>query len=408
MPSDGHGPFKKGARHDGLLKFAGRNRRTLAHYEDFKAALVGFGLERCDPPLDRAECERQARDLFERFAPEKAPQTGSLVVRRAADIEPEAIRWLWPGRVARGKMTLVVGHPGLGKSQLSLAMAATVSTGRRWPDGSECEPGSVIVLSAEDGDADTIVPRLIANGADLSRVHLTDGTVKGFTRDGREVSRGLCLAQDIERLAERIESTPDVALVVIDPISAYLGPVNSHNNAETRSALAPLAALAAEHRVAVLAISHLNKSDNVDAITRVTGSMAFVATARAAWLVGKDPEDDNRSLFVPLKNNLGPDRSGLAFRITPTSVETRQGDEVRTSAVAWLTGGVSTTAAQILAAARSGGDAESGARSEAAAFLKDLLADGPVDAGKSNDKRRPPGSTGQPSSAPSQHSESSR
>ena len=139
-------------------------------------------------------------------------------MRCAADIEPEAVSWLWPGRFARGKITLLAGHPGLGKSQLALWMAANVSRGRRWPDGSTCECGSAMILSAEDDAADTIVPRLIASGADLSRVHLTAGIVAGQTPEGHQVQRGVRLAEDIERIAEIIKETPDMALVVIDPI----------------------------------------------------------------------------------------------------------------------------------------------------------------------------------------------
>ena len=168
-------------------------------------------------------------------------------------------------------------------------MAATVSRGRPWADRSACERGSVIILSAEDDDADTILPRLIASGADLSRVHVTAGIVAGHTPEGSEVRRGIRLAEDMERLAEIIKRDPDMSLVIIDPISAYLGNVDSHRNAEVRAALTPLSALAAKHRVAVLAICHLSKNDSADPVTRVTGSMAFVAAAACRLAGGQGP-----------------------------------------------------------------------------------------------------------------------
>ena len=304
------------------------------------------------------------------------PDAGKIILTPAADIKPVPIRWLWPGRIARGKLSLLVGHPGVGKSQLALGLAATVSQGWDWPDGSSCLCGHSLVLSAEDDPADTILPRLIANGANLGRVHLLEGVREGFTPEGREVRRELCLADDIDKLSAELEKIPDAALVVIDPISAYLGELDSHRDASVRGVLAPLAALAAERRVAVLAIAHLNKNAYADALTRVTGSLAFVAAARCAWLVGKDRDDAARRLFVPLKNNLGADGTGLAFEIRPATVRTEAG-ELSTISLLWFDGEITTTAAEILAAGGSAherGEALTGA----AAFLSELLAEGPV------------------------------
>ena len=308
------------------------------------------------------------------------PDAAKIILTLAADIKPVPIHWLWPGRIARGKLSLLVGHPGVGKSQLALVLAATVSQGWNWPDGSSCLRGHSLVLSAEDDPADTILPRLMANGANLGRVHVLAGVREGFTPEGREVRRELCLADDIDKLSAALEKIPDVALVVIDPIAAYLGELDSHRDASVRGLLAPLAALAAERRVAVLAIAHLNKNAHADALSRVTGSLAFVAAARSAWLVGKDPHDTARRLFVPLKNNLGADGTGLAFEIQPTTARTEAG-ELPTTSLLWFDGEITTTAAEILAA---GGSAhERGeALTEAEAFLAALLAEGPVSSEK--------------------------
>jgi hypothetical protein len=159
-------------------------------------------------------------------------------------------------------------------------------------------------------------------------------------------------------------------MVIIDPITAYLGDTDSHRNAEVRAVLAPLAELAAKHRAAILAISHLRKSGDGDAILRVSGSLAFVAAARAAYLVIRDPGDDRRRLFLPVKNNLGDDRTGYAYHIESTLLP----GGIETSSIIWAPETVTTTADEVLsqgAAARPKLDA-------AMDWLGELLARGPL------------------------------
>jgi RecA-family ATPase len=203
-------------------------------------------------------------------AEEVQPEHG-LELRRVSNITSRPVQWLCPGRVARGKVTMLAGHPGLGKSQLALAIAAILTTGGRWPaDGARAQIGSAIILSAEDDPEDTIRPRLDAAGADLARCHVI-GAVCDRGHGGRETRRGFSVVDDLPRLAMALSEIGDAALVVIDPITAYLGATDSHRNAEVRAALAPLAELAAQYRVAVLAISHLRKSPDGEAILRVSG-----------------------------------------------------------------------------------------------------------------------------------------
>src|SRR6478735_12006989 len=172
----------------------------------------------------------------------------------AADILPEPIDWLWPGRVAIGKQTLVAGEAGLGKSQFAIAMAAAVTMGAAWPcDEGRAPVGNVIFFSAEDGAEDTIVPRLMAAGADLNRVHIVSGV---FAEDGKG-RRAFNLQSDLELLEREIERIGDVWLVVVDPISSYLGPkIDSHVNAAVRGVLEPIGEMAGRLRVAVLSITH--------------------------------------------------------------------------------------------------------------------------------------------------------
>jgi len=188
-----------------------------------------------------------------------------------------------------------------------------------FPDGDKCRLGKVIFLTAEDGAADTIRPRLDAMDADVANVF----HFEGISRSDDDVDY-FQLDQHLPVLREAI--TDDVRLFVIDPISAFMGDIDSHKNSDVRRILAPLAKLAEEKGIAVVGISHLTKgSAQSKAIYRTMGSLAFVAAARAAWAVVKDPDDDDRRLFLPIKNNLA-DVSGLAFRLIDGRVEWEDGE----------------------------------------------------------------------------------
>lgn len=293
------------------------------------------------------------------------PIDGAPVIVRMSDVRPQPVDWLWPGRFALGKLTLIAGDPGLGKSFVTLDMAARVSRGRGWPDarGVPTTPGGVVLLSAEDSVADTIRPRLDAAGADLDRIVVLDAI-----RSGKS-ARTFDLSCDLPALEEAIRSVEGCRLVVIDPVTAYLGGVDSHKNADIRGLLAPLGAIAERHRVAVVAVTHLNKSQGGPAIYRAMGSLAFAAAARAAWAVSKDAADPSRRLLLPIKNNIAPDTGGLAYRIEPRGVD-------GCPAVAWEPDPVNVSADEALAGDRKEGGGRS-ERDDAAAWLRDYLADGP-------------------------------
>ena len=280
--------------------------------------------------------------------PAARAEAGSLVTRRMSDVEPKPVSWLWPGRIARGKVSIIAGNPGLGKSQITASIAAIVTTGGRWPvDHSPCKPGDVVFLSAEDDAADTLRPRLEAAGANLHRVHVMDAVISGYTGEGRQQNRAFNLERDMAALSMKLAELGDVAAVVIDPITAYLGDVDSHRNAEVRALLAPLSELAAQHGTAIVGVSHLNKSAGTQVLMRVTGSLAFVAAARAAYLVAQDPDNPARRFFLPMKNNIGPDSTGLAFSIEGASVQSAVGP-LETSRVVWDSEPVTTTADEVM------------------------------------------------------------
>jgi putative DNA primase/helicase len=300
------------------------------------------------------------------------PKLPPLLTRCISDIEAQPVRWLWPRRIASGKVTVVAGHPGLGKSQLALDVAATVSAGRSFPgDNSRSERGSVIILSAEDDAADTIRPRLEASGAGLSHCHVIEAA-QDRGAGGKPKRRSFSLVKDLDRLEAELRNIGDVVLVIIDPITAYLGEIDSHRNAEVRSVLAPLADLAARHGVAVLAVSHLRKTVSGDAVLQVTGSLAFAAAARTVYIVARDPSDPARRLFLPAKNNVGEDRTGYAFRIEPVSLTSG----IDTCRIAWEPDVVTISADEALAGRQHGTSA--GKLAAATRWLEDMLADRPV------------------------------
>jgi len=292
-----------------------------------------------------------------------------FVYRRLSDIEARPVRWLWPGRIARGKVTILAGHPGLGKSQLTASLAAIVTTGGIWPhDNTRCEPGNVVFFSAEDDAEDTIRPRLEAAGADLDRIFILDAVLD----ERGSHPRSFNLRVDLPRLGQMLMYIGGVALVVIDPITAYLGETDSHKNADIRALLSPLGELAARHDSSIVCISHLSKGGSGEALMRVTGSLAFVAAARAAFLVARDPGAANRRLFLPIKNNICRDETGLAF--TLESVELP--GSIETSRVCWHDTAVTITADEAMAPQED--PKERSALDEAKLFLTNLLADGPV------------------------------
>lgn len=275
-------------------------------------------------------------DLLALPKKQPTPPDNEMRIISMSDIVMKAINWLWDKRIACGKLTVIAGNPGLGKSQLTANLAATVSRGMMWPDDSpNATQGHVVFLSAEDDPADTIKPRLIAAGADVSKCHIIEAILTK-TKDGRDSERSFDLSQDVERLGMAIKQIGDVRLVIIDPITAYLGDTDSHNNADIRGVLAPLSLMAAQHDVAILLVTHLNKSTGQDVLARVIGSIGLIAAARAGYVVMKDGKQPELRYFLPIKNNVGNDTDGFSFMIEETEVE----GNISTSRVIWQAGTV--------------------------------------------------------------------
>ncbi|MEM7229439.1 MAG: AAA family ATPase [Planctomycetota bacterium] len=297
------------------------------------------------------------------------------VMVNLGDVEPMPVRWLWPGRIARGKLTLLIGDPGQGKSMLTVDLASRVSTGSPWPDTAdqEREPAGVVMLNAEDDAADTVRPRLDAHSGDACRVNVMRAVTRRPTFDAigenQLIDEPFDLTRDLDALGVAISETPNCQLVTVDPISAYCGQTDTHRDAAVRGTLAPLSDLAARHGVAVVAVAHMNKSGSGPAVYRAMGSLAFAAAARAVWVVAADKDDKRRRLFLPVKNNLAPDVLGLAFGIE---------DDGGGARIGWEPEPINVSAD--FALGDQGGDRDTSAVDEAAEWLTAALEGGPVPA----------------------------
>lgn len=277
-----------------------------------------------------------------------------------ADVTAEQLRWVWPGRVPAGKLTLLVGDPGLGKSYLTLDLASRLSRGAPLPGGSgRSAVVSTLLLAIEDDIADTVRPRLDALGADVSRIH----ALTAIKHNDSE--RPLRLDSDMSSLEEAVSRT-GTGLVVVDPLNAYLAGVDGHKDIELRGVLTPLAALAARTGAAVIAVTHTNKRADSSALHRVAGSLAYVAAARSVLAVGADPDAPGRRALVQIKSNLSAPAPALAFRVDAGVLQ-------------WDDSPIAATAETIFdtaPTARARGQDESSALDEAQMFLRKVLAGG--------------------------------
>jgi len=291
-----------------------------------------------------------------------------LVVLDAATIKEEPIRWLWPNRIARGKLNIVAGEPGLSKSVLSCTIAAIVTRGRAWPlDGTQAERGDVLILNVEDDPADTIVPRLRAADADLSRVQIIEGV---RAADGK--TRHMTLA-DVAQLDAHLEKHPGrYALLICDPIGALMSGRDTHRDADVRALLAPMALLAMKYNLAVLLIGHLNKGIGMAALHRVIGSIAFVAAARMMHFLTADPDDTTRLLLVPGKTNIAPmGLAGLSYTLESADL----GSGIVAPRIRWHDVPEMRSANELL---RPRPEHEGDAQLSAEEWLREQLAEGPI------------------------------
>lgn len=293
--------------------------------------------------------------------------------RLVASIEPTTVRWLSPNRVAAGKITIMDGDPGLGKSTIALDLVARLTRGRALPgapgwmeDGPTGIPRGVLLMSAEDGESDTIRPRLDAAGADTRRV----AVLKMVDEEGNEFLPQL--GAHLWAIEQQVEAM-DAALLVIDPLMAYMdGEVNTNRDQDVRRVLSPLASMAERTGCAILVLRHLNKAMGMSALYRGGGSIGIIGAARVGLLVHKDNSDETgrRRLLMCQKNNIGPEALTLLYQVV--------GDETTgASRIEWL-GETSITTAEVMAEPID--HVERADLSDAEAWLIDLLQTGSMPA----------------------------
>ena len=283
----------------------------------------------------------------------------------ASRIKPRPVRWLWNLRVALGTLCLLAGREGIGKSSIAYAIAGLITQGTL-PGVYFGKPRAVIVAATEDSWEHTIVPRLMAAGANLDLIYRVDVSVTG----GMDTE--IILPSDLSQLEESVAQV-DAALIMLDPIVSRLSPnLDTHKDAEVRIALEPLVALADRTGAAVLGVIHVNKSGGGDALNMVMGSRAFSAVARSVLFAMTSPEDENVKFLGQPKNNLGrSDLPTLTYRISGAHVADTEEGEIWTGRVDWL-GEINMSIADALVASGEDTDTRSATR-DATEWLGDYL-----------------------------------
>ena len=308
----------------------------------------------------------------------RTDETAALQSTCAADVVMVAVEWLWQNRFALGKLGIIAGLPDEGKGLLLSYIAAQVTRGGAWPCGEGIAPlGNVLLFTAEDDLNDTVVPRLAAAGADLSRI-----TIINMVRESG-ADRMFSLLTDLEMLRQKIVEVGNVVLVLIDPISAYLGvgKIDSYRTTDVRAVLGPVVSLAAELKLAIIGIMHFNKKlDITNALLRISDSLAYGATARHVYGVINDTEN-KRKLVVRAKNNLAANTAeqttlAFGFGVREVGVDPKNGKTIVAPYVIWEPQYVDVTATEAMQAASE--NRSPGARDEAKKFLLAMLANGPV------------------------------
>jgi putative DNA primase/helicase len=298
--------------------------------------------------------------------------TQSVVLVPASSLKMQTIDWIWHGWLAGNKLHIIAGAPGTGKTTIALSLAATITRGGFWPDGSKCQaPGNVLIWSGEDDPADTLLPRLVAAGADLNRIKFITAV------NDTEGKRSFDPARDMAELEQKVKDWRDICLLVCDPVvSAVRG--DSHKNAEVRRGLQPLVDFGQRLGAAVVGISHFTKGTaGREPLERVCGSLAFGALARIVLGSIKDQKEPERRILARMKSNIGPDGGGFVYNLETKELE----GGVVSSVIKW--GEVLEGEARTLlgdAEKQENPDGTGGVLEDAESFLKELLKDGPLSA----------------------------
>jgi hypothetical protein len=269
------------------------------------------------------------------------------------------------------------GNPDVGKTTIACDLVARYTTGTKWPDESPntVEPGEVLIMSAEDGAEDTLKPRLLAAGADVTKVHHVMG-VRTKADDDKSV-RMLALDQDMDTLRHHVEVNPQVGIIVIDPVTSYFGRADLNKEQEVRRILGPLKELCEETGVTLITLGHFNKRSDVGALHKVGGAVAMSGLPRAVWLFSKDPEKDGEYLMLLGKGNLSRKRSGLTYCFEQKQLSELSSNKALEGTVPFIAWGPpdARSADSVIETA---GNPERKEENKAQRFLSEILANGRV------------------------------
>ena len=273
---------------------------------------------------------------------DKGGNTIQVVTINAASVRAEPLTWTWKNRIPDASITWFVGKPGQGKSLASINVAATVSTGRDWDDGARntMGPKRVLMYCPEDSISRVVVPRLVAAGADLSKIDLLDSrSFRTYCPDGTKIKRCLAMDEDMPALLTLLGKHPDIALMICDPITGIWGDTNVNHNKEIWPVVANLIELCEKRNLTFLGVAHTNKrGSDADAIDKIQGGSTMAGAARAAFLFSRDPdsEDKHDHVMTNVKVNYTDEWNGLKFRTVGATAVTGDNRELETVRLDWL------------------------------------------------------------------------
>jgi hypothetical protein len=287
------------------------------------------------------------------------------------DVEIQPVEWIWKLRLPFGKLVVLDGHPGEGKSTLALDIAARASAGQPMPDGEQGygAPFETIILSYEDDPADTLAPRVLAAGGDLGRVHF----IAGVSRRDEEPYLP-ALPQDLDLLDRELQERPEVRLVIVDPLMAALGQgIDSHNDQSTRQVTSRLNRIAADRGVCILLVRHFPKRSGTNSVLAGGGTVGIIGQARVGLIIERSPDDPGTKVLAGSKSNVGAIGISLGFKLVPATVRGRAGELIETSKIEWL-GPVEVSADELLAARQD--QSSTSDHQDVTAWLNEVLSTG--------------------------------
>jgi RecA-family ATPase len=309
----------------------------LAGYGDRALKALVYVPKEDEPEEEPETVQREVKSKILAEYTNAEGNSSSLITKLASDYEMAELKWLWPQKIPLGKATLFTGQPDCCKSLCLLDLCARITTGKNFPDGERNThgPAEVMIAATEDDPQDTIVPRLCAAGADLTKVHIVRGiTKKPKGKNWSKKQDRLSLERDVELLMNAMKANRNIKFLVLDPITGFFGKIDGNKDAEVRPMLEKLQRMLNLSGVTFVGIIHSNKRSDVDAIGKVSGAGAIAAVVRATWGFSRDKEDKTLYHMAFVKGNLGKSKSGIDYSVEEAQVEI-QGKLVGVPRVVW-------------------------------------------------------------------------